>query len=140
MKELKNQEPASNVSAILQTRKTKTIKKNLANSKFYLTALMFVLMAVSFTTANANEEERPLKSGIAFYNEVTDFEIQQNDTQDFYIDYLLDEEGKPYIISIKSKDKNMTHMVKKMFSKNNINAVQNNGDWYIVTFLYEHIH
>jgi hypothetical protein len=55
------------------------------------------------------------------------------------VDYLLDEDGHPYIISIKSKNEMMTALVQKMFNtENNVQSFQHNG-WFIITFLYENI-
>ena len=136
-----NQELVSNAPASLQARQTKpfnslSINRNI---KGIMKTVLCLFLVFSFFNASANDERKVKSSAIEFYNDVADFSIEQEKDLEFYVDYMLDAEGKPYIISVKSKNKNMTHMVKKMINGQYSNNIESNGDWYIITFLYNHI-
>ena len=102
------------------------------------TIALLVLMSVSFNSY-CSEEHQPAIYTIDFYNGMAEVDNDSNENSEFYVSYLLDADGKPYIISIKSKDQNMTEMVRKMINLPIDQYPIKEGNWYSITFLYENI-
>lgn len=99
--------------------------------------ILLIILALAPLGANANEAANHSYKSTQFFKEVQ--QLPEDFKKDFVVDYLLDEDGKPYIISIKSKNELMTALVQKMFSsESNIQRGQQDG-WFIITFLYEQI-
>lgn len=108
--------------------------KRTTMKQFIIAIFILVLIPVaSFAKVNTTP---PMIKGSEFYNESSTL---PNVNDDFIIDYILDENGHPYIISIKSRNEIMTTLVQKLFNNDaTIQNVEHDG-WFIITFLYEHI-
>ncbi|MEZ5008674.1 MAG: hypothetical protein R2753_11045 [Chitinophagales bacterium] len=102
------------------------------------TIALLILMSVSFNSYS-REEHQPTINTIDFYNGMAEVDTDTNNHSEFYVSYFLDTDGKPYIISIKSKDQNMTEMVRKMINLPIDQYPIKEGNWYSITFLYENI-
>ncbi|MCB0502666.1 MAG: hypothetical protein KDD32_08275 [Bacteroidetes bacterium] len=104
---------------------------------FTIIALLF-LISVSIQSFG-NETQGMQSNAIHFYNETSDLPVSTDENIEFYVSYLLDANGKPYIISIRSKDEQMTQMVKKMINVPADQYPMKDGNWYSVTFIYNNI-
>jgi len=104
---------------------------------FKITILTFLLAMPIWMMAG--DTGQPYMSREVFLDMGMQTPPEMEDDAPVRVEYLLDSEGRPYIISIWSNDANITHMIRKMISTGT--ELENGGDdqSLAITFYYNNI-
>ncbi|MCP4123350.1 MAG: hypothetical protein GY751_16480 [Bacteroidetes bacterium] len=105
---------------------------------FKITILTFLLTMPVWMMAGDRSQPN-LMSREVFLDMEMQTPPEMEDDAPVRVEYLLDSEGRPYIISIWSNDANIMHMIRKMI--NTGTELENGGDdqSLAITFYYNNI-
>jgi len=99
-------------------------------------ALLLTLPMIGMATDSAQpyslSEEVMLETGIQGH-------LSNDDEGPVHVEYLLDSEGRPYIISIWSSDEQITRMIRKMIGQETIISTESDDPSLAITFYYNNI-
>lgn len=103
--------------------------------------LIICLFACFLITVNISVARTPdssnTKASITFFDSVL---ANNLDSESSYVHYLMDREGKPYIVAIKTKDSIIVEMVRSYFNERNQFNIEQDGEWFMISFIYHQLY